>query len=114
MKARAEHRFARISARKARLVAGLLRGLPVNQAMDVLMLTNKRGASLIDKVLRSAWANASQQDPHADEETYRVAEVRIDGGPMFKRIRPRAMGRAARIRKRTSHITIVISDGKEA
>ena len=112
MEARAEHRYARISARKARLVVDLIRGLPVKRAFGVLMVTNKRASGMINKVLRSAWANAHQLDPHADEDAFRVAEVRVDGGPMFKRIRARAMGRAVKIKKRTSHITIVVSDGK--
>jgi len=110
MKARAQHRFARISPRKARLVGDLVRGLPVNRALGVLAVTNKRAASIIDKVVRSAWANVNQADPRADEEAFRVSEVRVDGGPMIKRIRPRAMGRAVRIRKRTSHITVVVSN----
>jgi large subunit ribosomal protein L22 len=110
MLAKAQHRFARISPRKARLVGDLVRGLRVNEALGVLSLTNKRAAAIIDKVVRSAWANVNQADPHADEESYRVSEVRVDGGPMSKRIRPRAMGRAVRIRKRTSHITVVVSD----
>ena len=112
MIATAQHRFARISARKARLVVDLVRGLPVSKALNVLKLTPKRAAGMVDKVVKSAWANANQLDPHADEDTYRITEVRVDGGPMFKRIRARAMGRAVRIRKRTSHITVVVSDGK--
>ena len=110
MIATAQHKFARISARKARLVVDLIRGLPVERALNVLDFTDKHAASMVKKVLRSAWANASQLDPHADESAFRVSEVRVDGGPMFKRIRARAMGRAVRIRKRTSHITIVVSD----
>ena len=110
MIARARHRFAPISARKARLVGDLIRGLPVTQALGVLALTNKRAATVVDKVVRSAWANANQADPHADEEAYRISELRIDGGPMFKKIRPRAMGRAVRIRRRSSHITVILSD----
>jgi len=110
MEARAQHKFARISARKARLVADLVRGLPVNKAMNVLTVTNKRAAAMIDKVVRSAWANLQQEFAHADEKDFRVSEIKVDGGPMFKRIRPRAMGRAVRIRKRTSHITVVVSD----
>ena len=110
MIARAQHRFARISARKARLVIDLIRGLPVSRAFNVLTMTDKRAAGMIGKVLRSAWANAHQQDPHAEEDKVRVAEAKIDGGPMLKRIRARAMGRAVRIRRRSSHITIVLSD----
>ncbi|HUW30622.1 MAG TPA: 50S ribosomal protein L22 [Planctomycetota bacterium] len=113
MIATAQHRFARISARKARLVIDLIRGLPVSKALNVLTLTDKRASGMISKVLRSALANARQQDAHADEDAVRVAEARVDGGPMFKRIRARAMGRAVRIRRRTSHITIVLSDEKK-
>ena len=106
----AKHKFARISATKARPVINLIRGLSVDEALGVLSLTNRRAATMIDKVLRSAWANVIQVDPQADEEDYRVSETRIDGGPMYKRIRPRAMGRAVRVRKRTSHITVVLSN----
>jgi len=112
MIATAQHRFARISARKARLVVDLVRGLPVSQALNVLKLTPKRAAGMVDKVVKSAWANANQLDPHADEDAYRVKEVRVDGGLMMKRIRARSMGRAVRIRRRTSHITVVVSDEK--
>jgi large subunit ribosomal protein L22 len=105
---RALYRFARISARKARLVADLIRGRHVNDAIDILRFTNKKASALIDKVLRSAIANANEQE--ADIRRLYVAEVRIDGGPSFARFRPKDRGRAHMILKRMSHITVVVEE----
>jgi len=105
---KASHRHARISARKARLSADLVRGLPVNQALEALEYTPRRAARLIEKVIKSALANA-QQDEGVDLNRLVVAEARIDEGPLLggrPRWRPAARGRSAPIRKRTSHIII--------
>src|SRR5262245_7896971 len=98
---RATHRYARLSARKARLVIDLIRNLHVNQAQDVLRFTRKRAAPLISKVLASAIANANEQE--ADVRSLWVAEARVDEGPFFRRFRPKDRGRAHEILKRTSH-----------
>ncbi|MDB6980975.1 50S ribosomal protein L22 [Escherichia coli] len=103
----AKHRHARSSAQKVRLVADLIRGKKVSQALDILTYTNK--AVLVKKVLESAIANAEHNDG-ADIDDLKVTKIFVDEGPSMKRIMPRAKGRADRILKRTSHITVVVSD----
>lgn len=109
MEAIAKHRFARTSAQKARLVADQVRHLPVDKALSTLTFSNKKAAVLVKKVLESAIANAEHNEG-ADIDTLKVSEITVNEGPTMKRIRPRAKGRADRILKRTSHITIVVSD----
>ena len=109
METLAQHRHARSSAQKVRLVADLIRGKKVSQALDILTYTNKKAAVLVKKVLESAIANAEHNDG-ADIEALKVAKIFVDEGPSMKRIMPRAKGRADRILKRTSHITVVVSD----
>lgn len=108
METLAQHRHARSSAQKVRLVADLIRGKKVSQALDILTYTNKKAAVLVKKVLESAIANAEHNDG-ADIDDLKVAKIFVDEGPS-KRIMPRAKGRADRILKRTSHITVVVSD----
>ena len=103
----AKHRYARTSAQKARLVADLIRGKKVAQALEILTFTNKKAAALVKKVLESA--NAEHNDG-ADIDDLKVAKIFVDEGPSMKRVMPRAKGRADRILKRTSHITVVVSD----
>ena len=112
MEFKASKRFARISATKVRPVIDLIRGLPVNEAVEVLRYSGKRGAHFVDRVLRSAMANASE-DGRVDVDSLYVREARADQGPALKRIRQRARGMAYTIRKRTSHITLIL-DEKEA
>jgi large subunit ribosomal protein L22 len=102
-------RHARISAQKGRLVADQIRGLPVEQALDLLSFNKKKGAILVKKVLESAIANAEHNDG-ADVDELKVAAVSVDEGPTMKRIRARAKGRASRILKRTSHINVTVAD----
>lgn len=109
MEALAKHRFARTSAQKARLVADQIRGLHVEKALEVLTYSNKKAAELVKKVLESAIANAEHNDG-ADIDELTVAKIFVDEGPTMKRIRPRAKGRADRIFKRSSHITVVVAD----
>ncbi|BAX54352.1 50S ribosomal protein L22 [Photobacterium damselae subsp. piscicida] len=109
MEAIAKHRFARISPQKARLVADQLRGKPVAQALEILNFSNKKTADLIKKVLESAIANAEHNEG-ADIDDLNVAKIFVDEGPTMKRIMPRAKGRADRILKRSSHITVVVAD----
>jgi large subunit ribosomal protein L22 len=109
MQAVAKLRFARISAQKGRLVADQIRGLPVEQALNVLAFSNKKGASMMKKVLDSAVANAENNEG-ADVDELKVKAVWVDEGPTMRRIRARAKGRAARILKRTSHITVTVAD----
>ncbi len=109
MEALAKHRFARTSPQKARLVADQIRGLPVAQALDILTYSSKKAAVLVKKVLESAIANA-EHNQGADIDELKVAKVFVDEGPTMKRIKPRAKGRADRILKRSSHITVVVGD----
>lgn len=109
MEVLAKHRFARTSAQKARLVADQVRGLPVSKALEILTFSPKKAAVLVKKVVDSAIANAEHNEG-ADIDELRVAKVFVDEGPTMKRIMPRAKGRADRIMKRTSHITVVVSD----
>jgi large subunit ribosomal protein L22 len=109
MQALAKHKFARSSAQKARLVADQIRGLSVGKALDVLTYSPKKAAELVKKVLLSAIANAEHNEG-ADIDALKVKTVFVDEGPSMKRIKPRAKGRADRIVKRTSHITVVVAD----
>ena len=109
MEALAKHKFARSSAQKARLVADQIRGLSVDKALNVLTYSPKKAAELVKKVLLSAIANAEHNEG-ADIDTLKVKTVFVDVGPSMKRIKPRAKGRADRIVKRTSHITVVVAD----
>ncbi len=111
METAARLRYARISAQKCRLVADQIRGLPVSKALQVLTFSRKRAAGIVKKVLESAIANAEHNDG-ADIDELRVTRIFVDEGPTYKRIRPRAKGRANRILKRTSHITVVVGDGQ--
>lgn len=112
MKAKASARHVRQSPYKVRRVLDLVRGIPVDEARTVLRYTNRRAAPTIMKVLDSAVANA-EHNMAMDAEDLVIAEAYADEGPTLKRFRPRARGRATRVRKRTSHITIVVSDGEE-
>jgi large subunit ribosomal protein L22 len=109
MQAVAKHRYARISAQKGRLVADQIRGMPVEEALNVLIFSNKKGAALMKKVLDSAIANAENNEG-ADIDDLTVKAVCVDEGPTMKRIRARAKGRASRILKRSSHITVTVAD----
>ena len=105
--AKAVLRGARISAQKARLVADLVRGMPVGTASAVLEHTNKKAAHLVRKVLLSAVANA-ENNVGADVDELKVARIYVDEGAVMKRMHARAKGRGSRILKRTSHITVEV------
>jgi len=109
MQAAAKLRHAHISAQKARLVADQVRGLPVDKALNILTFSTKKAAGLIKKVLNSAIANAEHNEG-ADVDALRVTTICVDEGPTLKRIRARAKGRAARISKRTSHISVTVAE----
>lgn len=109
MEAKALARQIRISPQKARLVADLVRGKRVESALTTLRFMPKKGARILRKVIESALANASQNEA-IDVDTLYIKTIFIDGGPMLKRIMPRAQGRASRILKRSSHITVVLDE----
>jgi large subunit ribosomal protein L22 len=102
-------RGARLSAQKARLVADQIRGKKVDEALEILTFSTKKGAELVKKVLESAIANAEHNDG-ADVDELNVSTIFVDEGMTMKRIRPRAKGRADRIFKRTCHITVKVSE----
>mgnify|MGYP006367992789 FL=1 len=110
--ARATLKFARISARKVKIVADLVRGKDVDEALAIMKFTPKASSEVLEKLLKSAIANAENNHEMKHENLY-VAEIYANQGPTLKRIRPAAKGSAVRIRKRTSHITIVLKE-KEA
>jgi large subunit ribosomal protein L22 len=112
MNARAQAKHIRQSPYKVRRVLDLVRGLPVDEARVVLEFTDRKASGTIIKVLDSAVANAEHNFALDAEELY-VAEAYADEGPTLKRWRPRARGRATKIRKRTSHITIVVAETEE-
>ncbi len=105
-------RYTRTSPQKVRLVADLIRGLPVDRALDILTFSNKKGAAVIKKLLESAIANAEHNDG-ADIDSLKIESIRVDQGAVLKRMMPRARGRADRILKRTSHITITVTEQEE-
>jgi len=109
MEARAVARHVRISPRKARQVIDLIRGKDVDEALTILKFTPKGASPMVEKVLRSAVANA-ENNFEMDVDSLYVAECFVDVGPTLKRIRPRARGMADRIRKRTSHITVILRE----
>src|SRR5690625_4459322 len=109
MEATAKMMGARVSPHNARLVVGQIRGLPVEQAEQMLAFSNKKAAHMVDQVLMSALDNA-EHNSGADIDELKVRTAFADEGPTFKRGRPRAQGRFTRILKRTSHITIVVAE----
>jgi large subunit ribosomal protein L22 len=112
MQAKAVAKTVRIAPRKARLVVDLIRGKQIGEAVSVLRLTNKAASPIVEKVLKSAVANA-EHNYEMDVNNLVVEAAYVNEGPTLKRFRPRAMGRASQINKRTSHITIVVSEKKE-
>ena len=109
MESRAVARYIRVSPLKARQVADLVRGKNINEAVGILRYVNKKSAPLINKVLRSAIANA-EHNYNMDSDILYVAEIYIDEGPTVKRMQPRGYGRADVRRKRSSHITVVLKE----
>jgi large subunit ribosomal protein L22 len=105
----AKRRNADISAQKCRLVADQIRGLPVAKALNILTFSRKKAALLVKKVLESAIANAEHNDG-ADIDELKVSKIYVDEGPTLKRFAARAKGRGNRIMKRSSHITVAVSD----
>jgi large subunit ribosomal protein L22 len=109
MEVRAIAKRLNIAPQKARLVADQVRGKPVSDALDILNFSVRKGAVLVRKVLESAIANAENNEG-ADVDELKISEIYVDAGMTMKRIRPRAKGRADRILKRTSHITVTVTD----
>ena len=112
MSFKASHRFARISARKVRPLADMIRGKFADEALDILKYQPERGARMLEKVLQSALGNAQDPDQNPGKtvrvEQLVVIDARVDGGPMFKRMRPRARGMAHVVARRSAHIRITV------
>jgi large subunit ribosomal protein L22 len=109
MEVTAKARYIRVAPRKARLVTELVKGKKVEEALTILAFTKKAFAKTLTKLINSAVANA-QQNNQMDVDTLMVKRISVDGGPTLKRYMPRAMGRATMIRKRTSHVTVVLDE----
>ena len=109
MEVSATLRHARLSPQKARLVADQVRGMPVERAIELLNFSKRKAAAILKKVLESAIANAEHNEG-IDIDELRVGAVEVNQGPTFRRFRARARGRAGRITKRTSHITLTVTD----
>ncbi|MCE7793866.1 50S ribosomal protein L22 [Salipaludibacillus sp. CUR1] len=112
MEAKAVAKQVRIAPRKVRLVADLIRGKEIGEAISILRLTPKKASPVIEKLLNSAIANA-EHNYEMEPDNLVVSQAYVDEGITLKRFRPRAMGRASRINKRTSHITVVLTEKKE-
>ena len=113
MEAKAVARYVRVSPRKARLVVDLIRGKSIDDARAILRFSPRAAAEIVEKVLNSAVANA-ERNLHVKSDDLIVGTTFVDEGPTLKRIQPRAMGRAFRINKRTSHITVVVTQREGA
>jgi len=113
MEARAKARYVRVTPRKARRVVDLIRGLPADEAQAVLEFAPQAASDTVGKVLASAIANADQAGGRSGRGMLWVRRAWVDEGPTLKRFRPRAQGRGYRINKRTSHITVIVSDDSE-
>ena len=113
MEASATHKYVRISPQKARLVVDQIRGKSVTQAFSILNFTKKRITGDVEKILRSAVANAEQKAEHLDVDDLMVAKAFVNEGPRQKRVRPAPMGRAYRYQRRTSTITVVVAAPEE-
>jgi large subunit ribosomal protein L22 len=112
--AKAEARYVRVSAQKARLVIDLIRGQQAGDAINILKGVNKRIAPAVEKVLRSAIANAENKSEDVDVDKLFVTEAYVNEGPRQKRIRPAPMGRAYRYQRRTSHIVVRVGEREQA
>ena len=111
LEAKATLKYARISARKVKIVADLIRGKNVDEALAIVKFTPKASSEVIEKLLKSAIANAENNHEMKHDKLY-ISEIFANQGPTLKRIRPAAKGSAVRIRKRTSHITIVVREAE--
>ena len=109
MEVRAQAKYLRVGPRKARIVVDMVRGKKAEDALNILRFTPKKAARMVHKVLTSAVANAEQRSD-IDVDTLFVKRIFVDEGPTLKRWRPRAMGRATRILKRTSHVTVILEE----
>ena len=109
MDVKASGKYMRISPQKVRRIVGTVKGKPVESGMSMLKFMPQKAAQMVEKIVRSAVANADQ-NPDVDVDALVIKNIIVDEGPMLKRFRPRARGRATRILKRTSHITVIVGE----
>ena len=109
MEAKAIAKYIRVSPRKIRILMNELRGMKVEHAINMLQVATQKGAPILRKLINSAVANAGQH-PDVDVDNLYIKGIFADEGPTLKRFRPRAMGRATKIRKRSSHLTVILSE----
>ena len=112
MEAKAVEKYIRMSPRKIRYVVDMIKLRKIEDAVDVLSLTPKKAAVIVKKAIQSAVANATENHKMKEEDLF-ISKILVNEGPTLKRFRPRARGRATRIRKRTSHLSVYVSNGKE-
>ena len=112
MEAKAVERYLRMSPRKIRYVADMIKSRSIEDAIDILSLTPKAAAIVVKKAIQSAVANATENHKMKEEDLF-ISRILVNEGPTLKRFKPRARGRATRIRKRTAHLSIYVSNGKE-
>jgi len=113
MEAIARARYLRIAPKKMQIVADEVRGKPVAAALQLLQFSNQKAARLVAKVLKAAVASAEENEQMGDVDDLTISKIQVDGGPALRRFMARAMGRAYRIKKRTSHLMVVVSDGSD-
>ena len=112
METKAVEKYIRISSRKIRYVVDLIKSKSIEDAIDILSLTTKAAATVVKKAIQSAAANAAENHKMKEEDLF-ISRILVNQGPTLKRFRPRARGRATKIRKRTSHLSVYVSNGKE-
>ena len=112
MEAKAVEKYIRMSPRKIRYVVDMIKLRKIEDAVDILSLTPKKAAVIVKKAIQSAVANATENHKMKEEDLF-ISKILVNEGPTLKRFRPRARGRSTRIRKRTSHLSVYVSNGKE-
>ncbi len=112
MEAKAVEKFIRMSPRKIKYVVDMIKSKPIEGVIDVLSLTPKAAAVVVKKAIESAVANATENHKMKEEDLF-ISKIIVNEGPVLKRFKPRARGRATRIRKRTAHLSVYVSDGKD-
>ena len=112
METKAVEKYIRMSPRKIRYVVDMIKSKPIEDAIDILSLTPRKAAVVVKKAIQSAVAGATENHKMKEEDLF-ISRILVNEGPTLKRFRPRARGRATRIRKRTSHLSVYVSNGKE-
>lgn len=112
METKTVEKYIRMSPRKIRYVADMIKSKPIEDAIDILSFTPREAAVVVKKAIQSAVANATENHKMKEEDLF-ISRILVNEGPTLKRFRPRARGRATKIRKRTSHLSVYVSNGKE-